>query len=207
MLSFDRESLTRRLDGITPRSRTVFALACSERLLPMYEAYSAKSPRARWDYLRTKADNLWDQLSEGVLRPDHEFLTEYPSLAPGDNTPRSERTLLDPLAENTVLALGSAWESHVSGESEKAFWAAEQAYEAMDYMAQNLEDIDYGEPDGEEALRQSDLVQDELKRQLDNLTTLEQVSEGDTKYVALLKTLRDQAKIDGQALKIAADAL
>lgn len=207
MLSFDRESLARRLDGISPRSRTVFALACSERLLPMYEAFSARSPRGRWSLLRAKSANLWDQLSEGVVHPDHEFLAEYPSLAPGDDTPRSERTLLDPIAENTVLALGSAWECHVSGESEKAFWAAEQAYEAMDYLAQILEDIDYGEPDGEEALRQSDLVQDELKRQLDNLTTLEQVREGYTKYVALVKTLRDQAEIDGQALKIAAEAL
>lgn len=207
MLSFDRESLTCRLDRLSQRSRTVFALACSERLLPIYEAFGAKSPTARWIYLRAKADDLWDQLTEGVVRPDDKFLAKYPSLAPGDATPRSQRTLLDPLAENTVLALGSAWESHVSGESKVACWAAEQAYEAMDYMAQHLEGIDYGKPDGEDALLKSNLVQDELRRQLDNLTILEQIGEGDTKYNSLVKRLREQAWIDGQALKAAAAQL
>ena len=207
MPSFDRDLLTCRLDGFSSRSRTVFALTCSERLLPLYEAYCARSKKGRWSYLRSASDKLWDQVSEGMVRADDEFLAEYPSLAPGDETPRSERTLLDPLAENAVLALGSAWECQISGESQKAFWAAEQAYEAMDYMAQNLEGIDYGEPGGEEALRESDLAQSELQRQLDSLATLEKISEADPKYITLVRTLREKAKMDGQTLKSVAEAL
>jgi hypothetical protein len=207
MLTFDRALFTHRLDGICARSRTVFALSCAERLLPLYEAFSAKSTMGRWNYLRSVSNKLWDLLLEGIVCTHDDFLAEYPSLAPGDDTPRSERTLLDPLAENAVLALGSAWECHVCGQSEKAFWAAEQAFEAMDYMAQNVEDIDYGKPDGEEALRRSGFVQGELKRQLDSLTTLEQISECDLAYVTLVKTLREHAEIDGVPLKTAAETL
>jgi hypothetical protein len=166
MLRFNQELLISRLNAIRPPSRTVFALACADRLLPLYEVYSMKSVKGNWDYLQTKSDNLWDQVLKGLVISDDEFLDEYPELAPGDDTPRAERTILDPLAENAVIALGSAWECHVSGESQKAFWAAEQAYEAIDYMAQNIKNIDYREPDGEEALLQSGFVQGELNRQL-----------------------------------------
>ncbi|MFM8221363.1 MAG: DUF416 family protein [Planctomycetaceae bacterium] len=206
MLTFNKELLISRLDGLCSRSRTVFALACAERLMPCYSVFCTKSIIGQWCYLRSVADELWDQLGKGVVRPNQEFLAEYPSLAPGDHTARSERTLLDPLAENAVLALGSAWESHISGDSKKAFWAAEQAYEAMDYITQNIRDVDFGEADGELSILEGELVQNELKRQTNDITTLEQIGESDVNYVAVIQRLREQAGIGGQALKTTAEA-
>jgi hypothetical protein len=206
MRTLKKEVLIARLDRLSSRSRTVFALACAERLMPCYSVFCSRSINGQWDYLRSVADDLWDQLCQGVVRPNPKFLAEYPAVAPGDHTARPERTLLDPLAENAVLALGSAWECHVSGDSKNAFWAAEQSCEAMDYITQIISDADFGGSGGEPSMLQGGLVQHELRRQSDDMTSLEQISENDEEYVAVIKRLREQAGTSGQELKTTVQA-
>jgi len=207
MLSFDRESLKRRLDSVSTRSRTAFALACAERLMPLYNAFSERNANHRWSYLRLTADNFWGQLLKNTVMPNHEFLNEYPSLAPNDGWPTSEFTLLNPLAENAVLALGSAAECHDSEDAENAVLAAEQAYEAVDYLAQNAEGLDYRDIGGEDAILKSDVVQDELKRQMDDLAVLESTSEQDSQYLSIIDSLREQSIDAGESLKKVAQLL
>ncbi|TWT34791.1 DUF416 family protein [Blastopirellula retiformator] len=193
MLFFDQVELKRRLDCLSSRSRMAFALACAERLLPFYHAFSEVHANNRWSYLRSIANTSWDQLLNNVVIAKHEFLREYPSLAPNDDWPKSEFTLLDPLAENAVLALGLASECYFSEFGEPAVLAAEQAYEAVDYLAQNTECLDYRETGSEEAILKCDVVQDELKRQIDTLAMLEGTSERDVDYQSVIGLLREQA--------------
>lgn len=207
MLTFDRDSLKRRLDCVTSRSRTAFALACAERLMPLYDAFSERNANQRWSYLRLTANKLWEQLLKNTVVPNHEFLNEYPSLAPNDDWPTSDFSVLNPLAENAVLALGSAAECHESEDSGSAVLAAEQAYEAVDYLAQHAEALDYRDIGGEDAIMKAEVVQGELQRQMDALDMLENTTEQDPNYVGIIDSLREQSICSGESLKRVAQSI
>lgn len=207
MLTFDRESMKRRLDGMSNRSRTAFALACAERLMPLYHAFSERNAHSRWSYLRSMADNLWSQLRTDTVMPNDEFLKEYPSLAPGDDWPTSEFTLLNPLAENAVLALGAAWKCHLEKDSGSACFSAGHAYEAVDYLAQHADGLDYRDIGGEDAILKTHVVQNELSRQIDDLSMLENASEQDSQYLDIIDLMRNQAIDSGASLEKVAQSL
>ena len=175
--------------------------------MPLYNAFSERNANSSWSYLRSIADDLWEQLIGKTVTPNHEFLDKYPNLAPNDDWPVSEFTMLNPLAENAVLALGSASECHVSEDGECAVLAAEQAFEAVDYLAQNADDLDYCEIGGEEAILISDVVQKELKRQIDALALLEITLEQDSEYIGVINSLREQSIESGAKLRRVAETL
>lgn len=207
VLTFDKESLKSRLDGMSTRSRTAFALACAERLMPLYHAFSVRNANSRWSYLRSMADNLWDQLRTDTVMPNVEFLKVYASLAPGDDWPTSEFTLLNPLAENAVLALGAAWKCHLEKDSRCACFSAGHAYEAVDYLAQNVGGLDYRDIGGEDTILKTHVVQNELSRQIDDLAMLENASEQDSTYLDIIDLMRKQAIDSGKSLEKVAQAL
>jgi hypothetical protein len=153
------------------------------------------------------ADNLWEQLLKNKVIPNHEFLNEYPSLAPNDDWPRSDFSLLNPLAENAVLALGAAWKCHDTQDSRNAIYSAGHAYEAVDYLVQHAEGLDYRDIGGGDAILKSDVVQDELKRQMDTLAILENTSEQDSDYIGIIDSLREQSIDSGKSLKKVAQLL
>jgi hypothetical protein len=135
MLRFEPKVLEYRLSRVGDYQRSVFALLCASRLLPLSLEYCRISGLGDAPGVVAVRTELRQQLQRGVEFQCGDVEHVY-KLAPNDNTPGNQRTLLDPLAENAILALGAALESHQYKNSLGAVWAAEQAYEAVDFIAQ-----------------------------------------------------------------------
>lgn len=174
-------------------SATGFALACAERLLPSYHRYCQEYGCGKWEVVRRQADELWIQLHDGIVAPDEYFVSSYSSLAPSDNVPKAARTPLDALAENTILALGAAWECYRDSDPSKALWSSQQGYEAADYLAQRLVGIDFREPAGERDLVSSGYVQRELKAQWNDILTLNRLDDGEGIPAEVLQRLHHES--------------
>ena len=200
MLYFDRDSITLRLEMLPLRSRTAFALACAEQVLPFYRDFCERRLNGSWGLLRSITDELWEQLVQNVVAPNQEFLKGYPLLAPNDDWPTVDFVSLAPLAENAVLALGSACECHASGNAEHAALAAEQAIEAADYLAQKAGNWDYRATGNEEKIVGSRILQGELRRQANELEMLERTLEKEGDYLCCLNSLRRRSTASGDLL-------
>ncbi len=202
MQTFDRSRLRVRLENLAPQCQTIFALSCAKRFMPLYKAFCDESGRGHWELLRSTLDRLWSESCCGTTgQEDKLFLENYEDLVPGDSVPRSDRTMLDPLAENAILALESACEHLLSHDSEKAIWAAGQAYEAADYVAHNLADVNFGEPNAETLILENKLVQNELERQLDDLAELEKNCRGPNGMRNVAATLRGESENGWEGLQ------
>lgn len=197
MVKFDRHLLKVRLEQMSPRCRTLFALAVAERLFPLYRAFSEKTERGRPNYLRLTLDHLWELALQGQTGHEEPFLSDYESLIPGEDAQWSP---VNPLAENAVAALAYACQCQLTEDTESAAWAAVQGYEAVDYIAHTLEEIDFEGPEGEAAILESEYVQSEIQRQLRDVEELEDVAPDGSGMERLVEPFRDRAKSEGMAL-------
>jgi uncharacterized protein YjaG (DUF416 family) len=207
MVTFDEQVLKERLEGVGPRWRLMFALSCAERLFPLYKLFSERTRQGATNRLRSTSDQLWESVRRGQTGGEQPFLVEYESLIPGEEVERSKRTLLDPLAEDAVAALAYACQCQVSGETENAVWAARCGYEAVDYIAHGLEDMDYDTPEAQAAILKKDYVQAELQRQLRDLSELERAAREGIRAEQVVETFRRRATSEGTALVAVVSAL
>jgi uncharacterized protein YjaG (DUF416 family) len=201
VIAFDRQKVLDRLERLSPPSRTLFALSCAERLFPLYKAFSAKRAHAAPNLLRSTLDRLWDAARLKETPNVKPFLDEYESLIPGED---AEWMPLNPLAENAVAALVYACQSE---EAQNAAWAAVQGYEAVEYIAHTLGEIDFNSPGAEIAILGTEYVQAEIQRQLRDLAELECGTRDEKSTEHSLATFRDRAQYEGMALVPFASAL
>jgi Protein of unknown function (DUF416) len=207
MLVFDEKVLTERLKGMDPLCRTAFALACAERLFPLYALNSARSSRGAPGRLRSTLDENWGRLIKGGTACEQPFLQEYDYLLLEPEAEGAQADPLGPLAEDAVAALAYACRSQVTGEPANAMWAARRGYEAVDYIAHTLEGMDYDTPEGEHAILTRRYVQMELRSQLRDIEELARVSNDRQNVVALVEKLRKRASDEGSTLAAKVDAL
>jgi uncharacterized protein YjaG (DUF416 family) len=204
VVKFDRHLLKDQLERMSPRCRMLFALVVAERLFPLYVLYNEKTARGRPNYLRSTLDHLWELALRGQAGHKEPVLNDYESLIPaGDLVPRSEVDShpLSGLAEFAILALASACQCQLTGDSESAVCAAESGgYAAVDNIANSLEGMDYGSPEAEVAILKKDYVQAEILRQRRDVTELENVARDGSGIERLVESFRGRAKSEGVTL-------
>jgi len=132
------------------------------------------------------------------------FLDKYESLIPKET---AIWTPLNPLAENAIAAVAFACRCQLTGGAEHAVWAAVQNYEALDYIAQQLQSIDYMSADAERALLNTEHVQAELGRQLRDLAELTNAAVDRISIGKIMRHMRRRAKSDGNNLVPIASAI
>jgi uncharacterized protein YjaG (DUF416 family) len=204
VVKFDRQLLKDRLEGVSPRYRTLFALSIAERLFPLYQSFCEATGRGRPSYLRSTLDHLWELALRGQTGREELFLSDYESLIPGED---AEWSPLNPLAENAVAALAYACQCQLTGDTESAAWAATQGYEAVDYIAHTLGRIEFTGPEAEAAILKSEYVQAELQRQLRDVAELENVVRDGSGIERLVETFQNRAKSEGVTLVPVVSAL
>jgi uncharacterized protein YjaG (DUF416 family) len=200
MVAFDEQALKERLEGVGPRWRLLFALSCAERLFALYKLFSERTRQGAPNRLRSTLDQLWEEVLREQAGREQPFLNEYEALIPGEEVERSKRTLLDPLAENAVSALAYACQCQATGETANAVWGAQCGYEAVDYIAHGLEDMDYDTPEAQAAILNKDYVQAELQRQLRDIGELERAAREKTRMEQVVETFRSRATSEGKTL-------
>lgn len=201
IVKFDEGNLQSRLKALRPRSRRLFALSCAERLFPLYQAYRDRAGRGNPRRIRKALDELWRAVSLDRKCESRGRAGEYESLIPDED---SRWTAINPLAENAVAALVYAIRCHVSKDCENAAWAAVQAYEAADYVAGTLKEIEFSKPGAESAILRTPWVQGELQSQLRDLAELER-DVGDWKETVAI--IRARARSQSQGLLEAANRI
>lgn len=204
MVKFDRQLLKDRLEGVSPRYRTLFALSIAERLFPLYQLFCEATGRGRPSYLRSTLDHLWELALRGETGREEPFLSDYESLIPGEDAAWHP---LNGLADDAVAALAYACQCQLTGDTESALWAAERGCEAVDYIAHTLEGMDYDTPEALAAILKKTYVQAELQRQLRDVAELENVVRDGSGIERLVETFRNRAKSEGVTLVPVVSAL
>jgi uncharacterized protein YjaG (DUF416 family) len=97
-------------------------------------------------------------------------------------------------ALNSGLSLAYALRARLTGEPQEAAWAARVAYEALDNLIINREDIDTNKPGGEQKVISHPIVQTELGRQQRDLNELLDLSDKDVQEISF--RFRDRARAE-----------
>jgi uncharacterized protein YjaG (DUF416 family) len=197
VVKFDRQLLKGQLEGVGPRNRALFALSCAERLFPLYQLYFEKTGCGRPSYLRSTLDHLWELALRGQTGHKELFLNDFESLLPGEDPAWNP---LNGLADDAIAALAYACQCQATGEIENAVWAAERGYAAVDYVARDLEGMDYGSAEAEAAIQNKEYVQAEIKRQLRDVAELVNVTRDGSGIERVVESFQNRAKSEGMTL-------
>ena len=163
MLVYDEHELVSRLSRLDRASKTAFAAACAECLLPLVAQYSPHSRgRASSDRLATIVNYAWLAAAGSSVLPDVSVLqTEAESMVPADG---EGWTAGMGFGQNAAAAAAYAVRTWRTDNPQEAGWAARQVYEAADYAAlQANEKLDLNSPAAASLLQASDLVQSSLR--------------------------------------------
>ena len=194
MFAFERDAIATQLDTLSPTCRCLFAVSCAERLYPMYAVYHTHSGKGNPTLLRSALDELWMCLLRQEKCAEPTFVGEYESLIPNEDT---AWTPFNPLAENAVAALAYAYQCAATGDTKPALWAAVQGYEAVDYVAHTLEEIEFEGSATETRILDNEHVQREISQQLRDIKDLEAE---DIDVPKLAVTLRKRAVSEGRLI-------
>lgn len=68
-IKYDEDALATRLAGLEAWQKAAFALACAQRMLPVYLKYCAVSEEGDAGFARDAVDTLWQALDRGSPAP------------------------------------------------------------------------------------------------------------------------------------------
>jgi uncharacterized protein YjaG (DUF416 family) len=199
MIVFDQQLLKDRLRLLGCVRQSLFALTCAERLFPSYDLYQEVTGRGDSNRLRCALDCLWKtvlQSETSTSLDELNKLDEYELLAPGEDTPWNS---LNPVAENAVAAVIYAYRCRLENSVENAVWAAVQGYEATDYVAHTVNQIEFSTPGAAAAILKEELVQNEIARQVRDVTALELSGDDPAELARLSRQLRERAVSEGRS--------
>lgn len=189
MVRYDEDMMMVRLRGMNARSRTAFAAACAERLLPAYRIFAVRKEHGASAVLEEALAMLWKTLS-GTALEGIEYAAEAEkceALVPGEDEEQETA-----YAQNAVAAVAYALRTFVTGDAQEAIWAARQGYEAADLRVVRQGGLDLNAPGSEDLILSHPIVQAELTRQERDLQELAEASNDD--LPRLISELRERAK-------------
>jgi len=125
--SYDESTLYERVVRLPGPERTLFAAACAERLMPLYEWVASVEP-----CVRPALDLVWSPsaTSEQVEQAQ----MEVEKLVPDEDDEHAPVEVA--LVQNALAAVAYALRSACSQDAKDAVWAARQLLEAADYIVQ-----------------------------------------------------------------------
>ena len=163
-----------RLSRLGRIERTAFAAACAERLWALFVRYAEVTGQGDVHSLAEVLDETW----RAIVR-DEVDLEQAQNVAeqmvPSDDGAWVYET---GYGQNAAACAAYAVRTWLSNDPQEAVWAARQAYEAADYVAQRLHaDLDLSGTDSEGALLESQIVQTALTGMLDDLSAAESMAD------------------------------
>ncbi|MDG4784175.1 DUF416 family protein [Micromonospora sp. WMMD961] len=192
---FDGQRLREVLTTLTLSGRIAFAASCVEVLVASYVRYSELEQVGDANLVRASVDAVWSAL-EG--REPEVIHSDLPS-------PESVKELLPsadewnewaPQAEDAIASLVYLLELLGADDASYAAYTAERAYAAVDEFAAREQGLEVLDADDREALRESPLVQAELRRQAEALRLLQE-STVERSAVTELRTAARRLSVGG----------
>lgn len=189
-LRYDEDLLGERLDHLDDWGRAAFALACAQRLLPLYLKYCDVAQTGDPGFAMKAADDLWRSLRSPTLSRDE---LERVAARSEELVPDGQAvgvTVWHWYAMDAMAAVAYAAQAQLTGETDKAVWAARQAHEAAALYVRRRDRLNLRSESEAALLDRDPVVQEELSRQDRDLDMLG----GDTPRDAKLSDLRHSAQ-------------
>jgi uncharacterized protein YjaG (DUF416 family) len=196
-LRIDEPALLQRLERLPRQSRTIFAAAVAQRLLPAYARFWKKTGKGDPTRLTAILGQLWGDLdgTKTSQEAQQESIDLCISLIPPEDfEPWCQEQFY---ADDAAAALAYALRSRESGNAEEAAWAARRAYNALDHFVIAKEDIDINKPGAEETVLAHPIIQAELARQDRDLLDLS-ANRSDISRIA--DQIRQRAKAEAETM-------
>jgi uncharacterized protein YjaG (DUF416 family) len=170
---FDAEQVREALTLLPPKRRLAFALGCSERLYPNYVAFHREQGWGDPQALRSALNAGWDVLKGH--HPDPSVLARLRRRV-HDAEPETEDfdTILVSSALDAANAAGLVLKVAETGDIESAVEIASLCHDTVDMYAQESESMDSTGAELEQQILSHPLMQEELRRQRDDLASLAQ---------------------------------
>lgn len=172
-LKYDEAALAARLAAFEGWQKAAFALACAQRLLPLYLKYCAVTREGDASFARQAAVTLWQALEDGALAPDElrKLLDRAEELVPpGDAVGVA---IWHWYAADAMAALIYAVQCQQRDLTQEAVWAARQAIESVTRFVEIRDGRDARSPEDMLRIDSDPIVQTELQRQEADLEVLE----------------------------------
>jgi uncharacterized protein YjaG (DUF416 family) len=189
ILDFDRGSLLERLGAMSRSKRSLFAACCAERLFPFLEEYS-QAAKADVSAFRNGLDLVWSAPFKDSVKVEKQFVDALFAAIPDEDMAADANV---PYALEAGAAIVYALRTQSDNDPQDAAWAAESSYNVVDSIAQDQLHTDFSIAGAEGEVLQHAAVQNELSRQLNDLSTLERTTEKQLSDAALI--LKKRAKI------------
>jgi uncharacterized protein YjaG (DUF416 family) len=195
MLRYDESTVLERLGTGSSRARALFGALTAERLFPLYELFAERTGQGDPARLREALDAAWAAIDGQFVDPAE--LARLQEVAE-DLVPEEDDDWATEsgYAQNAAAAVAYGLRTRLTDNPQEAAWAARQANDFADYVAQRqLEDLELDAPGAEDALADQPIVQEALAGiEADLAAAL-----GDPPPDAL-PALRDQARKGGETL-------
>lgn len=133
---YDEAAIKQRLMAVSPACRVLFAAACAELIFPAYRHFVQTTGNGDERALRAALDLAWRvqggaQVTSDQVDGQREIAE---ALVPHDGDDNWSE--LSPLAQNAAAAVAYALRAWLSADAQDGVWAARQAYELVDFLAQ-----------------------------------------------------------------------
>jgi uncharacterized protein YjaG (DUF416 family) len=171
-LKYDEAALAARLAASEGWQKAAFALACAQRLLPLYLKYCAVTGEGDTSFATQTAASLWQALEGGTLAPDElqKLLERAEGLVPPGEAVGV--VIWHWYAADAMAALIYAIKCQQRDLTQEAVWAARQAIESASRFVEIRDGRDAKTPDDMRRLDSDPVVQAELGRQAADLDVL-----------------------------------
>jgi uncharacterized protein YjaG (DUF416 family) len=189
-LKYDEAALAVPLAGLKPWQKAAFALACAQRMLPVYLKYCAVTGEGDAAFARHAVEKLWRALEEASLAPDElqELLERAEELIPPGEA--AGMVICHYYAADAMAALIYAAECQQRDPVQEAVWAARQPFEVVTNYVEDRDGLNYNVEADRLRLDHDPEVQEELQREEADLRVLE----GNESREAKVKGVREVAE-------------
>ncbi|MFI7367668.1 DUF416 family protein [Streptomyces sp. NPDC050149] len=191
MREFDSDRTLSRLERLSRWALCVFSAACVEVLAPAYRRFCEIEEVGDPAAITGLLEFVWDQLAESEVDWNSSRAPASDSLLPLIPNQDEEWNEWSAPAENCVTAAVLLVDLYSTGQPELAARAAQQAYEAVDWIQSSQLDISFMDAETEHEVLASEAVQSELSRQDD---ALEALAHAPLMYAGTLMNLRREAR-------------
>jgi hypothetical protein len=169
--TYDEQALLDRLTRLDRNSKTAFAAACAQRLLPLFERYARSTGEPELGArLGVVVSAAWGAAS-GLDTEIRSLQSEAEAIVPSDEDGWSVEM---GYGQHAAASAAYAIRTWLTDDPQEAAWGARQVYEVADFaFLQGSPDLDLNAPGVESQVLASEFVQEALEAIAQSLDAVE----------------------------------
>ncbi|MEN2773481.1 DUF416 family protein [Acetivibrio clariflavus] len=182
MLTFDKDNLKKKLSSLSHKKRIVFGASCCERMLPNYKKFEEIEKWGKTQFLRDLLDKVWDHCKSDLINKKDvdSFIKKCYKVIPDEE---DFDTIYTSYAIDAASAICSLLEVCVEDDIDNLISIAELSLNTIDLFVQEEDNMDSRDPNLEEKILMTPLMQRELKKQNDDIETLNKIQIIDERFI------------------------